>query len=57
MFNKGVMPPTVQANEGIRLAVCIDPDGLAISFAFDDVTFTAAVKCMSFFPVMLWCSD
>jgi len=28
-----VMPPTVQANEGIRLAVCIDPDGLAISFA------------------------
>jgi lactoylglutathione lyase len=28
-----VMPPTAQANEGIRLAVCIDPDGLAISFA------------------------
>jgi lactoylglutathione lyase len=28
-----VMPPTDQANEGIRLAVCIDPDGLAISFA------------------------
>ena len=28
-----VMPPTEQANEGIRLAVCIDPDGLAISFA------------------------
>jgi len=28
-----VMPPTDQANEGIRLAVCVDPDGLAISFA------------------------
>jgi lactoylglutathione lyase len=28
-----VMPPTVQANEGIRLAVCVDPDGLAISIA------------------------
>lgn len=28
-----VLPPTEQANEGIRLAVCIDPDGLAISFA------------------------
>jgi lactoylglutathione lyase len=28
-----VMPPTDQANEGIRLAVCTDPDGLAISFA------------------------
>jgi lactoylglutathione lyase len=28
-----VVPPTVQADEGIRLAVCIDPDGLAISFA------------------------
>jgi lactoylglutathione lyase len=28
-----VMPPTEQANEGVRLAVCIDPDGLAISFA------------------------
>lgn len=28
-----VMPPTVQAEEGIRLAVCLDPDGLAISFA------------------------
>jgi hypothetical protein len=27
------MPPTEQANEGIRLAVCIDPDGLGISFA------------------------
>ncbi len=30
---KFVMPPTEQKNEGIRLAVCIDPDGLAISFA------------------------
>jgi lactoylglutathione lyase len=28
-----VLAPTVQANEGIRLAVCVDPDGLAISFA------------------------
>jgi lactoylglutathione lyase len=28
-----VMPPTEQANEGIRLAVCVDPDGLPISFA------------------------
>ena len=28
-----VMPPTEQANEGIWLAVCVDPDGLAISFA------------------------
>jgi lactoylglutathione lyase len=28
-----VMPPTEQVNEGIRLAVCVDPDGLAISFA------------------------
>jgi lactoylglutathione lyase len=28
-----VMPPTDQPNEGIRLAVCIDPDGLPISFA------------------------
>jgi lactoylglutathione lyase len=28
-----VMPPTDQPNEGIRLAVCVDPDGLAISFA------------------------
>jgi lactoylglutathione lyase len=28
-----VVPPTEQANEGIRLAVCTDPDGLAISFA------------------------
>jgi lactoylglutathione lyase len=28
-----VMPPTEQKNEGIRLAVCLDPDGLGISFA------------------------
>ena len=28
-----VLPPTEQAKEGIRLAVCIDPDGLAISLA------------------------
>jgi lactoylglutathione lyase len=28
-----VMPPTEQKNEGIRLAVFVDPDGLAISFA------------------------
>src|SRR6185369_6691978 len=28
-----VMAPTDQPDEGIRLAVCIDPDGLAISFA------------------------
>jgi lactoylglutathione lyase len=28
-----VMPPTERANEGIRLAVCVDPDGLGISFA------------------------
>jgi lactoylglutathione lyase len=28
-----VMQPSEQANEGIRLAVCVDPDGLAISFA------------------------
>jgi lactoylglutathione lyase len=27
------MPPTDQPKEGIRLAVCIDPDGLGISFA------------------------
>ncbi len=30
---KFVMPPTEQEGEGIRLAVCIDPDGLPISFA------------------------
>jgi lactoylglutathione lyase len=28
-----ILAPTEQANEGIRLAVCVDPDGLAISFA------------------------
>lgn len=28
-----VMPPMLREEEGIRLAVCIDPDGLAISFA------------------------
>jgi lactoylglutathione lyase len=28
-----VLAPTEQADEGIRLAVCTDPDGLAISFA------------------------
>jgi predicted enzyme related to lactoylglutathione lyase len=28
-----VMPPTQREGEGIRLAVAIDPDGLAISFA------------------------
>jgi lactoylglutathione lyase len=28
-----VLAPTEQADEGIRLAVCVDPDGLAISFA------------------------
>jgi lactoylglutathione lyase len=28
-----VLPPTDQPNEGIRLAVCLDPDGLPISFA------------------------
>jgi lactoylglutathione lyase len=28
-----VLPPTEQVDEGIRLAVCVDPDGLAISFA------------------------
>ncbi len=28
-----VMPPTERAKEGIRLAVCVDPDGLGISFA------------------------
>lgn len=28
-----VMPPTERAEEGIKLAVCVDPDGLAISFA------------------------
>lgn len=28
-----VMPPTDRPEEGIRLAVCVDPDGLPISFA------------------------
>ena len=28
-----VVPPTDQAADGIRIAVCVDPDGLAISFA------------------------
>ncbi len=28
-----VMPPTEQVNEGIRLPVYVDPDGLSISFA------------------------
>jgi lactoylglutathione lyase len=28
-----VMPPTLREEEGIRLAVCTDVDGLAISFA------------------------
>ena len=28
-----IMPPMVQEKEGIKLTVCIDPDGLPISFA------------------------
>jgi predicted enzyme related to lactoylglutathione lyase len=28
-----VMPPTEREGEGIRLAVAVDPDGLAVSFA------------------------
>src|SRR5215471_9012992 len=28
-----VMPPTRREGEGIKLAVCVDPDGLPISFA------------------------
>jgi lactoylglutathione lyase len=28
-----VMPPTQRENEGIRLAVALDPDGLPVSFA------------------------
>jgi lactoylglutathione lyase len=28
-----VMPPTLREAEGIKLSVCIDPDGLAISIA------------------------
>jgi len=35
-----VMPPTEQPEEGIRLAVCIDPDGLAVSFAEQVSTVT-----------------
>jgi lactoylglutathione lyase len=27
-----VMPPTIREGEGIKLTVCIDPDGLAVSF-------------------------
>ena len=30
---KFVMPPAVQEGEGIKLAVCLDPDGLPIAFA------------------------
>ncbi|HXM35942.1 MAG TPA: VOC family protein [Pyrinomonadaceae bacterium] len=30
---KFVMPPTQREGEGIKLAVCIDPDGLPIAFA------------------------
>ena len=28
-----IMPPTQRDSEGIRLAVCVDPDGLPVSFA------------------------
>jgi lactoylglutathione lyase len=28
-----VMPPTQREGEGIKLAVCVDPDGLSVSFA------------------------
>ena len=28
-----VMPPTQREGEGIQLAVCLDPDGLPVSFA------------------------
>ena len=28
-----VMPPTEREGEGIKLAVCVDPDGLPVSFA------------------------
>ena len=34
--NKGIqfiMPPTQREGEGIKLTVCLDPDGLPISFA------------------------
>jgi len=30
---KFIMPPTQQDKEGIKLAVCLDPDGLPISLA------------------------
>ena len=30
---KFIMPPTRQDKEGIKLAVCLDPDGLPVSFA------------------------
>ena len=30
---KFVMPPTQREGEGIKLAVCVDPDGLPIAFA------------------------
>ena len=36
-----VMPPTQREGEGIRLAVCIDPDGLPIAFA-QSIAQTAA---------------
>ena len=36
-----VMPPTQREGEGIRLAVCIDPDGLPIAFA-QTISQTAA---------------
>jgi len=35
------MPPTQREGEGIKLAVCIDPDGLPISIA-QSVAQTAA---------------
>ena len=28
-----IMPPTVREDEGIRLSICLDPDGLPISIA------------------------
>ena len=30
---KFVLPPSERKDEGIRLAVCLDPDGLPVSFA------------------------
>lgn len=36
LSSKGVafaMPPTVRKGEGIKLAICLDPDGLPISFS------------------------